>query len=372
MNAPSLPRPIRPLLASVLILFAPHPLRADPAPSVVISKTPSCSSPEQDAELRRALEIELAAMHVQHRWETPELSAAPTARISLATDCAATDGLIALRVWTNIPRLVVKRTLALRDVPEAARARTLALIISEALGPALAAQTTAPDADDTRAADETPARADARTAERRAANAPSMLTDAYRAGPLFTTADPYAPWGPLFTAEDPYSTPRRARLGGAAQARVILDGGAPLFGFEITASGPLSEDVDLSAETSYAAATTWSTDGDREVNWWNTSIGADLVNAGPVYSLALGPRLAFAHLTVGDPNDESGSAERTLVTAFGARAKFEIPVGEKATVQTMLATQRSLGVLALNHYTGLDRAFNGWFVSWGLGFGVEL
>jgi hypothetical protein len=189
---------------------------------------------------------------------------------------------------------------------------------------------------------------------------------------LFTTVDPYAPWGPLFTAEDPYSTPRQARLGAAAQARVLTHGGAPLFGFEISASGPLSHSVDLSAETSFATATTWSPSGDREISWWSASVGADLVTADELYSLSLGPRLSLGHLTVSDTNGNSVIPERTLVTAFGARAELEIPFSERASVQTMLLTQHSLGVLALNHYTGLDRVVSGWLFSWGLGFTVEL
>jgi hypothetical protein len=83
------------------------------------------------------------------------------------------------------------------------------------------------------------------------------------------------------------------------------------------------------------------------------------------------PRLAFGFLSITDDNSFEPTTERTLVTQLGLRSKFEVPVDERLAILLTFAAQRTLGVYALTHYTGLDEGLNGWVVSWSLGLGVE-
>jgi hypothetical protein len=349
------------LLLSTLCGFVAEPAwAADTSPGVVLVRATSCEAPRDDAALRHALEVELAAMHVETRWEMRDAEAA-TPRVSLSAECAADTGVLSLRVWSSVPHLVVERSVALRDVPEAARARTLALVISEALGPALADARRAAGSEDEAAE----GASSQRTAFPAATTAVSSLD-----GPLFTRADPYYP-ADLFNETDPYGARRALRLAAAAQARLAAHDSAMLLAFEVSASGPLAGAVDWGIEVSRASAMAWKTDRTFDVNWWNASIGTDIVSARTV-SLAFGPRLSLGHLTVEDSDVFSTRSERTLVTQFGGRAKIDAPLSRRSSVQMMVAADRTLGVLALTHYTGLDREVRGWLLSWGMGLAVEL
>jgi hypothetical protein len=350
MNA--LPQTSRHLaLASALLSVVPGAAHAaDPGPRVVVLRTSACRAAYDDAALQHAIDVELAARHVQFQRGVSD-DAAPPSGVTLSTECDPAGG-VSLRVWSSSPRLVVERSVALKDVPEAARARTLALIITEALGPALANAT--PDPSEAEQSPDQPLP--------EATPAPGPLGSR-----LLTREDPYSPWGDLFISSDPYAS-QAVRIGAAAQLRVALRDDSVLVAYELGASGPLTDGINWGVEATHAGANTWTRPGEREVSWWNAAFGIDAIWSRRML-LALGPRLSFGRLAITDA--DLANTERTLVTQLGARARLDLPVGNHGSVQTMLAAEHTLGALALTDYTGFDRSQRGWLISWGLGFAVQ-
>jgi hypothetical protein len=318
------------------------PAGAQP-PAAVMLHTSTCR-PQDDAALRRALEVELQALHIEPRWASTDAVGAP-APITLSAECSADSDSVSLRVWASNPRLVLSRFVALRDVDEPARARTLALVISEALGPTLAI-----DRDD--------------SAERAEPPPPP------RRGSGFSRSDPYGDQGAneLFTTRNPYGMPHTFRIGAAAQTRLAMRDSSVLLGAEVGASGPIADSVDASFEVSYSG--TASGMSALPSSWWSVALGSDFVHFDAI-GLAAGPRLSFGHLSI-TRNDSGGpTTERTLVAQLGLRSKFEVPVSERVSALLTFAAQHTFGVYALTDYTGLDEGLNGWVISWGLGLGVE-
>jgi hypothetical protein len=341
-------------LASALGLAGASPANAE-APAVMLH-TSTCQ-PEADAALRRALEVELQALHVEPRWASTDAVGAP-APITLSAECDAESGSVSLRVWASEPRLVLSRFVALRDVDEPARARTLALVISEALGPTLAS-----DRDDSLARPDPQPPAEA--APSVAPRARSSRQRARRAAG-FAHGDPYDDG--LFTTTNPYGMPHAFRIGTSGQARLAMRDSSVLLGAELAASGPISDLVDATLELSYAGSTTWSSA--LRASWWSMALGADFVHFDAI-GLAAGPRLSVGHLSVTRDEWFDPVTERTLVAQLGVRGKFEVPIDDRLSALMTFGAQHGLGVYALTHYTGLDEGLSGWMVSWSLGLGVE-
>lgn len=343
--------------ANALGLAWAAPAAAEP-PAAVLLHTSTCG-PEQDAALRRALEIELEALHIEPRWAGTDAVGAP-APITLSAECDRSSGSVSLRVWASNPRLVLSRFVALRDVDEPARARTLALVISEALGPTLARP-----ADDGVAAPPAPARPAPPTREADAAQPRAPRR------PVFYRINPYgdADSDELFTTTNPYGMPHAFRIGTAAQARLSLRDSSVLLGAEMGMSGPLSEDFDATLEVSYAGSTRWLSALDATV--WSVAFGSDFVHFDTI-GFALGPRLAFGHIGITDDGSFERVSERTLFTQLGLRSKLEVPIDERLSVLLTFGAHKTLGVYALTtRYTGLDEGLNGWGINWSLGLGVE-
>lgn len=360
--------------AGALLLSASVAAAREPA--TVGLHTTGCD-PDADVALRQALEVELRAMRVEPRWG-PRAEADAPARYTLRATCDPADDSVALRLWSNEPALLLSRRVALRDVAEPARTRTLALVISEALGPALlgdardapaASPSSAPAAsarpsdvrerDDAAPVSEPRARPVARGASARGERP-------RRAGGLLRT-NPYAPLE-LYSTSSPYGMPHGFRIGTGALGRLALRDSSVLLGLELGANGPLSESIDWSLELSHSSSTAWSSE--LGVSWWSTSLGVDLVDVDAI-AVAAGPRLSLGHLSINDPSPTDASTERTLVAQLGFRGKIDVPVGERTSVQVTFSGHRTVGVQALTHYTGLDRELNGWILAWGLGLGLE-
>lgn len=314
-------------------------------PAAVMLHTSTCQ-PEADAALRRALEVELSALHVEPRWASTDAVGAP-APITLSAECDAESASVSLRVWASEPRLVLSRFVALRDVDEPARARTLALVISEALGPTLASE--ADDGLDAPAPEAAPA--EAPRARRRAA---------------LTPIDPYN--DELFTTTNPYGMPHAFRIGTSAVARVAMRDSSVLLGAELALNGPISEHFDAALEASYTGSTTWSSA--LRGSWWSMAVGADFVHFDAI-GLAAGPRLSLGHLSLTRDDSFDPTTERTLVAQLGMRTKFEVPIDDRLSALMTFGVQHTLGVYALTYYTGLDEGLNSWVLSWSLGLGVE-
>jgi hypothetical protein len=311
--------------------------------------------------LRRALEVELVALHIEPRWASTDAAGAP-APITLSAECDTKSGSVALRVWASEPRLVLSRFVALRDVDEPARARTLALVISEALGPALAQFREEGGADSA----EPPPAAAAPLDEAAAASRPLE-----RRRTSFQRINPYGDEDPheLFTRKNPYGMPHTVRLGTAAQARLSMRDSSVLLGAEVGLSGPVADDLDATMEVSYASSTSWLSALDASV--WSLAFGADFVQFDTI-GVALGPRLSFGHISVSDVVSFEDVSERTVFTQLGVRSKLEVPFDERLSALFTFGAHRILGVYALtSSYTGLDQGLGGWGISWSLGLGVE-
>jgi hypothetical protein len=341
--------------ASALGLAWATPATAQP-PAAVMLHTSTCQ-PQADAELRRALEVELQALNIEPRWASTDAVGAP-APITLSAECDGESGSVSLRVWASEPRLVLSRFVALRDVDEPARARTLALVISEALGPALAS-----DRDDGGLAridaplpsGAAPAVAPARSSRQRG-----------RRGSRFARSDPYD--DELFTTTNPYGMPHAFRVGTSAQARLAMRDSSVLLGGELAVSAPVSDRFDAALELSYASSTSWSSA--LQTSWWSLALGTDFVHFDAI-GLAAGPRLSFGYLSVTGDEWYDPSTEHTIVAQLGVRSKFEVPIDDRLSALMTFGAQHTFGVYALTHYTGLDEGLNGWVVSWSLGLSVE-
>jgi hypothetical protein len=336
-------------LSGALGLAGAAPAAAQP-PAAVMLHTSTCQ-PEADSALRRALEIELQALHVEPRWASTDAVGAP-APITLSAECDAESGNVSLRVWASEPRLVLSRFVALRDVDEPARARTLALVISEALGPSLASESA--DGSSARLERQPPSEAAPFAAPARASQRRSSFADSDAFDELFTTTSPYG-------------MPHAFRLGTAAQARLSMRDSSVLLGAELSASGPVADHFDATWELSYAGSALGSEALDA--SWWSVAIGGDFVDIDAI-GLAAGPRLALGHLSITGGEGFEASTERTLVAQIGFRGKFEVPIDDRFSALMTFGALHTLGVYATTPYTGLDEGLNGWMLSWSLGFGV--
>lgn len=339
--------------ASALGLAWAAPARAQP-PAAVMLHTSTCQ-PQADAALRRALEVELQALNIEPRWASTDAVGAP-APITLSAECDGESGSVSLRVWASEPRLVLSRFVALRDVDEPARARTLALVISEALAPALASDDGLTRIDAPPPSETAPAAAPARSSRQRG-----------RRGSRLFRSDPYDD-DELFTTTSPYGMPHAFRVGTSAQARLAMRDSSVLLGAELAVSAPVSDRFDTALELSYASTTSWSSA--LQTSWWSMALGTDFVHFDAI-GLAAGPRLSFGYLSVTRDEWDVPSTERTVVAQLGVRSKFEVPIDDRLSALMTFGAQHTFGVYALTHYTGLDEGLNGWVVSWSLGISVE-
>lgn len=348
-----------PLRSGLLLVFAaalglawPSPVVAQP-PAAVMLHTSTCQ-PAADAALRRALEVELQALHVEPRWASTDAVGAP-APITLSAECDAASDSVSLRVWASEPRLVLSRFVALRDVDEPARARTLALVISEALGPTLSS-----DADGGEPAPSQPAPASLDASRSPSGGSSRPLRS------RFVPSDPSI--DELYTTTNPYGMPHAFRIATSAQARLALRDSSVLLGAELAASGPIADKVDATFELSYLGSTTWSSA--LEASWWSMALGADFVHLDSI-GLAAGPRLSVGYLRLTSDDGFDLFSEQTLVAQLGVRGKFEAPIDDNFSALLTFGAQHTLGVYALTHYTGLDEGLNGWLLTWSLGLSVQ-
>jgi hypothetical protein len=287
---------------------------------------------KDDDALVRALEVELTSV----QRNAPHAPEAPGARVVLSADCDRVSGAMTLRIWSSQSGLVQERSIALGEIPEAARPRLLALVIAEALGLELAGEPR-----------------DAAGAEHDGA---------------FEEREPQ--WGAfdssLFTTEDPYDPPRSLRLGLGTQARLSPRHSNMLLAFELNLGVPLASAVEWGIEGSYATANgTWTPTGEADVHWWTGATGVDVVIRG-MADLTVGPRVALGYLT-----SSTANVARTIDTQLGARAKLGARVGRRTSFELMLAAHRTVGMMAYNRNDGVDTTFNGWLFSWGVGVAFQ-
>jgi hypothetical protein len=321
------------------------------------------TSRQEDAALLHALEIELSSAPLAAGLEPA--AAAPPARVIVSVECQADTEAVTLRVQSSGSSRVEQRSIVLGDVPVRARARLLALVIAESLGSTLAPAASEPDESwSTSALVSAP--------EPAASTSQSVAPSRKRLGSaLFTTRNPYAggAYDAPSTMDEPLQPPG-LRLGFGSQARMALGPSAVLLAFEASASGAIERYIGWGVEASYAAVGDAATErGKLDVSWWTASGGFDFI-ATRRADIVVGPRLSVGHFSAVRGGD-SPLSETTLGTQLGGRATFTSRLDGRASLAMTFSAQRTLGVAALGSYTGLDTAFHGWVIGWGLGLAID-
>jgi hypothetical protein len=341
-----------------VLLLAVTPARAQTtAPAVVALDVKDCvSGTAEPPRLLHALEVELAPLHLAPAWvssEPPETAAVVVLR---SDGCGSSEARLTLRVWSGHHTLIAKRQIAIGEVPRAALPRTLALIVSEALGAA------------------------AKDAEERSAAPPGGSDDPVGAVasllPLAETSLPaprLSEYDDLFVHQDPYPRYTPLRAGAAVVVRSASHHQDLLLGFEFNARGGLSRRLEWAAELGYVGGRKddlGETPGG--INWWNASVGADVVAGGNNLRWTLGPRISLAHLEThfSDGSFFGDEYERELLTELGLRGQLSLLLGTRVGLDLFLVGGHTLGTLALTRSISSQDELRGWQLSWGFGVSV--
>lgn len=333
------------------VLFGALPARAQStAPAVVAVDVKDCvSGSAEPPRLLHALEVELAPLHLTPAWvssEPPEVAAVVVLR---SDACGSSEARLTLRVWSGHHKLIARRQITLGEVPRAALPRTLALIISEALGAPPSepeARSSAPNG----------------TSDEPVAAMATLLPLAQSPLPVVGLSE----YDDLFVHQDPYPHYTPFRAGVAALVRDASHDQALLLGFEFNARAGIARRLDWAAELAYAGGTEDLDDGTWSINWWNASVGADFVDAGSSVRWSLGPRISLGHLETSSGDDY----ERELLTELGVRAQLSVALGTHTGLDMFLVGSHTLGRLALTHSISSQDELRGWQLEWGVGISV--
>jgi hypothetical protein len=332
---------------------------------------PDCATPPYDPrELLRSLEIELSPYHLRVRTQPAgETQRGLSVSVSLARCDARADSLT-LVYGDALGQRSRERELPLRDVPKAARARTLALVIAEALRPSRWAAENgeqnepAPDPPDEGSANGPPSLAPALADPLRADarhELPTQQLPARSAGmPELTLHDE-----PLFQTEDPYPWPSRLRFGFDAQALLETRHNNLLIGFGLSARGALLGRSQWALELSYFGGDAQTPEGGPlNLRWWTGAAGVD-------FPLARSPRLHFGPRCSLSRLEDSSSATAALLTTCGGRASLSAKFAPVMSLNVHLELDRSLQVVALT--PGRDSLpWYGWMLTWGAGVSFDI
>jgi hypothetical protein len=357
-------------MAVLLGLTGAAPARAG-TPAPVWLELPECATPPYDTrELLRTLELELGSHQLRLRIQPPRAQADGLG-VSVALPRCDTDAdSLTLQYRDGDGQRSRKRELSLRDVPRPARARTLALVIAEALRPsrwpeAPATERSAPvEGAATRQRTLAPATADPLKSE-----AESALF--VRKFPLL---GPYSSgWArgndlrddQLLSPDDPYPWAQRLQMGFGAHARVVTRDNNLLLGAELNLRGQVSRLTNLALEAFYSGGRTWTAHGgDLNLTWYGAAAGLD-ARLSEASRLRLGPRISLSRLEDG----LTGTA--ALLVATGGRFDFGARLARRATLDLRLELDHSLYVKALRH----DRdslPWYGWMLTLGAGVSLDV
>jgi len=331
---------------------------------------PDCATPPYDPrELLRSLEIELSPYHLRVQTRLagdtqPGLSVS----VGLARCDARADSLT-LVYGDALGQRSRERELPLRDVPRAARARTLALVIAEALRPShwageTDAQSPAPDQPDTGSAPDLPSLAPGMADPLRADAPHEPPTPAFPGRSAGTQALPEDD-DRLFQTEDPYPWPNRFRLGFDAQALLETRHNNLLIGFGLSAHGALFRRSQWALELSYFGGDVGTPEGGvLNLHWWTGAAGLDFPLTGSP-RLQFGPRFALSRL------GDSDASTSVLLTTCGGRASLSAKFTAQMALNVHLEVDRSLQVLTST--PGRDSLpWYGWMLTWGAGLSFDI
>lgn len=358
-------------MAALLGLASAASVRAA-TPEAVWLELPECATPPYDTRaLLRTLELELGSHQLQLRVQPPHSNAEGLGVSVALPRCDAEADSLTLQYRDGDGQRSRKRTLSLRDVPRPARARTLALVIAEALRPSSwpdARESSEPSAPaeptPTRQRTLSPATADPLTTKSTSAlfvrqfprfdatSSRSALADGVHDDPLISPNDPY-PWA------------QRLQMGFGANARVVTRDSNLLLGAELSLRGQMSRLSNLALEGFYSGGKTWTAHGGAlNLSWYGAAAGLD-ARWSESSQLRLGPRISLSRL------EDSWTGTAALLTAVGGRLDFGARLAQRATLDVRLGLDHSLYVKALRH----DRdslPWYGWMLSFGAGVTLDV
>jgi len=334
-------------------LFAAAPARAsDTEGGSLWLDLPDCATPPyQPEELLHALDVELSPERLRVRVEEGVASNRGPRVVLRVSSCDPHADSLTLQIWTSQGRFLGARSIALGQIEPTARARTVALLITDALRPPRLPEGTMPSAE-----------------SRELESDPSGPTRA-PAGAALPRSSAQVHDDPLPETDDPYPKPSSLRVGVGAHARLIARDGNLLLGVEVSARGHLLGATQWAVEGSYSQGDSWTPLRDLDLAWWNGAVGVDLV-ASDTPHFSLGPRLALARVdgspSSEDPSVGSGSQERAVVVTLGARATLSAPLWRRTAMLATLELSHSLYETPLTEQ-GEFLPWYGWALTWGIG-----
>jgi hypothetical protein len=317
---------------------------------------PSCSTPPyREAELQHALDVELGprGLHVQLE-EGGEAASGPRVLLSLS-GCDPEAESVLVQISTARAPAPVDRSIDLRAIDPTARARTLAVLIADALEPPHLPGGSEPAADS-------------------AAKPPHGAAAAAELAPLpfrFAPAGLSLRDDLLLQREDPYPWPGGLHLGAAAHAHLITRHSNALYGFELNAGGHFLGRTAWVVEGSYSRGNTFAAERDYRLQWLHAAVGLDF-GAGQRPHLAFGPRLGVARV-IGDSEDGFGDAiqDRAMLVTLGARIGMSVPVGRYTSLELSAEASDHLYERFFTEDGDLLPLY-GMILSWGVGVSFAL
>ncbi|MEY2934516.1 MAG: hypothetical protein RL033_5265 [Pseudomonadota bacterium] len=335
------------LLCGVLSFVAAGTARAEELQEVWV-ELPDCAQPPYDADqLSSSLALELSPYRLQAHVQADAPAGGTHLQLLLASCDAETDSLL-LR-WETPGAPARRRQLSLRDVPWPARARTLALLISEALRPSRWRESEALS---------TPA------------PAPAPSRSALSLAPV--TADPFSDSG-LPQRADPYPMPYHVYVAGDLHGSWVPRVGVLLYGMELGIHGQMLGPTEWSLEASYASGRAGSSKldaGGYDLEWWSAAVGVDY-NLTSARRLQIGPRLSMAR--VGGNNDGISPANiDESLALLGGHIRLS-PHLHSAPVSLDLVFDASYPLTSIETRDSSSAVpWTAWVVKMGAGLSVEL
>lgn len=312
------------------------------APRHVWVELPECSQPPYDAQqLSSSLQLELSPYGMQASRQTRGAPGGVHIRVLLPSCTANADSL--LLSWEAPGTPPRRRELSLRDVPWSARARTLALWISDTLRPP-----------------RWQAEESAEAAPSGSSSEPSGLA------PL--------PGDPLYDAElphrsDPYPQRYPVYWSSAVRANWIPRVNVLLYGVSMGVAAKLLGPSEWAVDVSYAGGRSKVLQDMYGLDWVNAAVGID-VNLAPPRQVQIGPRLSVAHVVGYDKVNAHNLGESLAMIGGRVRISPRLP-SERVSLD--LTLDAGYPLTSLHENADADPLpWTAWTFALGTGLSVEL
>jgi hypothetical protein len=312
---------------------------------------PDCATPPyQPEQLLHAVDVELSPERLSARVEEGGRADTGPRVVLRVSSCDPQADSLAVQIWSSEGRFLGARSIALLQIEPTARARTVALLITDALRPPRLPEGATPS------------------------EASELASDPF--GPTQAAASAALPRSsaqvhddPLPETDDPYPQPPSLRVGLGAHARLLAGDSDLLLGLEVGFRGRLLGPTEWAVEGSYSQGSRLSLLRARELAWWNGAVGVDFV-ASKAPHLSFGPRLALARVdgsfAAEDPTAYGVTQERAVVVTLGARASLSARLWRRTSMLATLELSHSLYQTPLTD-RGEYLPWYGWALTWGMG-----